>query len=68
MRRKPSASLKGACARDNVILTAIGRMLAAQYDLAAPLPARLAHLLRRLEDESAAAQPRRGSSPRAAQG
>jgi len=66
MRRKPSASLKGAYARDSAIRTAIGRMLAAQYDLAAPLPAGLAHLLRRLEDESAAVRPRRGSNPRAA--
>jgi hypothetical protein len=41
-------------------------MLAAQHDLAAPLPARLEHLLRRIEDESAAVQPRRGSNPRAA--
>jgi hypothetical protein len=66
MRRKPSASLKGACARDNVIRTAIGRMLAAQYDLAAPLPAGLEHLVRRLEDESAAVESRRSSNPRAA--
>ena len=66
MRRKPSASLKGTDACDGVIRAAIGRMLAAQYDLAAPLPARLEHLMRRLEDESGAAQPRRDSSPRAA--
>jgi hypothetical protein len=66
MRRKPSASLKGASARDSVMRTEIGRMLAAQYDLAAPLPARLEHLMRRLEDESATVEPRRGSNPRAA--
>jgi hypothetical protein len=66
MRRQPSASLKRASARDNVVQTAIGRMLAAQYDLAAPLPARLEHLMRRLEDESAAVRPRRSSDPRAA--
>jgi hypothetical protein len=63
MRRKPSASLKAAYARDGVIRTAIGRMLAAQYDLAAPLPARFEHLMRQLEDDRAATH---GSNPRAA--
>jgi hypothetical protein len=66
MRRKSSASLKEAYARDCVIRTAIGRMLRAHYDLAAPLPARLEQLLRQIEDENAAMEPQCGSGPRAA--
>ena len=65
MRRKSSASLKEAYAGDSVIRTAIGRMLCAHYDLAAPLPARLDHLLRQFEEESAAVEPQRSSAPRA---
>jgi hypothetical protein len=52
MRRKSSAALKEAYARDSVIRTAIGGMLCAQYDLAAPLPARLDQLLRQFEGEN----------------
>jgi hypothetical protein len=66
MRRKSSASLKEAYARDSVIRAAIGQTLCAHYDLAAPLPARLEHLLRQLEDESAAVGPQRSSAARAA--
>jgi hypothetical protein len=68
MRRKSSASLKEAYARDSVVRTAIGRMLCAHYDLAAPLPARLEQLLRQFEDENAAMEPQRSSGPRAALG
>jgi hypothetical protein len=49
MRRKPGVSAKEAHARDCVIRTAIGRMLAAQYDLAEPLSERLENLLKRFE-------------------
>jgi hypothetical protein len=66
MRRKSSASLKEAHARDSVVRTAIGRMLCAQYDLAAPLPARLEQLLRQFEDENVAMEPQPSSGPRAA--
>jgi hypothetical protein len=40
-------------ARDGSIRTAIGRMLAAQHDLAEPLSAPLVALLRRLEQSHA---------------
>jgi hypothetical protein len=46
MRRKQ----RGAHARDCLIRTAIGRMLAAQYDLSEPLSERLETLLRRFEN------------------
>jgi hypothetical protein len=45
MRRKPNE----AHARDCAIRAAIGRMLAAQYGLAEPLPERLEKLLKRFE-------------------
>jgi hypothetical protein len=47
-RRKPRALASIESARDSAIRAAIGRMLRAQYDLAAPLPERLENLLRRL--------------------
>ena len=50
MRRKPGLSPKEAHARDGVVRTAIGRMLAAQYDLAEPLSERLENLLKRFEN------------------
>lgn len=50
MRRKSGLSAKEARARDCVIRTAIGRMLSAQYDVAARLPDRLETLLKRLEN------------------
>ena len=49
MRRKSALSANEAHARDRVIRTAIGRMLAAQYDLAEPLCERLENLLKRFE-------------------
>jgi hypothetical protein len=48
MRRKSGSSANEA--RDCVIRTAIGRMLAAQYDLAEPLSERIENLLKRFED------------------
>jgi hypothetical protein len=49
MRRKTGVTPKEVRARCSLIRSAIGRMLSAQYDVAAPLPDRLADLLRRLE-------------------
>jgi len=49
MRRKLGVLPQEAHARDCAIRAAIGRMLAAQYDLAEPLTDRLANLLNRLE-------------------
>ena len=49
MRRKPYLSPKEANARGDVVRTAIGRMIAAQWDLAEPLSDRLDQLLKRLE-------------------
>jgi hypothetical protein len=57
MRRKSSLSANEAHARDCVIRTAIGKMLAAQYDLAEPLSERLANLLRRFEATDEIRQP-----------
>jgi hypothetical protein len=59
-RRKPHASASVESARDSAIRAEIGRMLRAQYDLAAPLPERLQNLLRRLgnADEGVALIPR----------
>src|SRR5260370_24995531 len=50
MRRKPGPSPKEVHARNWVVRTAIGRMLAAQYDLAAPLCEYLENLLKRFEN------------------
>jgi hypothetical protein len=52
MRRRPRLSRDHIQARASV-RTAIGRMLAAQYDLAEPLPAPLATLMGRLEQTDA---------------
>ena len=49
MHRKSALSANEANARDRAIGTAIGRMLAAQYDLAEPLSDRLANLLIRFK-------------------
>jgi hypothetical protein len=49
MHQRPALSRNQIQARDGSIRTAIGRMLAAQHDLAEPLSAPLAALLRRLE-------------------
>jgi hypothetical protein len=49
MHRKPGLSRSEIHARD-LIQTAIGRILAAQYDLAEPLPERLVTLLRCFEE------------------
>ena len=64
MRRKPGLSPKEAHARDGVVRTAIGRMLAAQYDLAEPLSERLENLLKRFEntDEGSVVDTRRTRS------
>jgi hypothetical protein len=48
VRRKPQLSLKEARARNRVVRTAIGRILAAQYDLAEPLTERLENLLTKI--------------------
>jgi hypothetical protein len=58
MRRKPGLWQNHIYARDP-IHTAIGRVLAAQYDLAEPLPAPLAALLSRLEQTDGADGTRR---------
>jgi hypothetical protein len=50
MRHKSGLPPKEARARDRVVQMAIGRMLSAQYDLAAPLSERLENLLKRLEN------------------
>jgi hypothetical protein len=52
MRRKPGLWRSQIHVRDS-IQTAIGRTLAAQYDLAEPLPPSLAVLLSRLEQTDA---------------
>jgi hypothetical protein len=67
-----SRKSKADSASDRAIRTAIGRVLQAQYDLAAPLPESLENLLRGLEnaDECVAGAPRtfhresQGSIPR----
>jgi hypothetical protein len=65
MRRKSSTHSKYAPQPDDgrgqAIRAAIGRMLQAQYGLAAPLPARLENLVNRLADadQSAAVMARR---------
>jgi hypothetical protein len=51
MRRKPNE----VHARDCVIRAAIGRMLAAQYDLAEPPSERLENLLKRFETDEISA-------------
>jgi hypothetical protein len=62
MRRKSGSSQREIQARDCVIMTAIGRMLSAQYDLAEPLSDRLGHLLKRIENrEEVAAVETRGA-------
>jgi hypothetical protein len=53
MRCRPALARNQIQARDGSIRTAIGRMLAAQYDLAEPLSAPLVALLRRLEQTPA---------------
>jgi hypothetical protein len=50
VRRSSGSSPSETRARDGAIRTAIGRMLAAQYDLAEPLSERLESLLRRFEN------------------
>jgi hypothetical protein len=50
MRRRIGVLAKEFHTRDCAIQTAIGRMLAAQHDLAEPLSDRLKHLLKRLEN------------------
>jgi hypothetical protein len=52
MRRKPGLSRSEIRARDRLIRTALGRVLAAQYDLAEPPSERLAALLERFEETS----------------
>jgi hypothetical protein len=49
-------------ARDGAIRNAIGRMLRAQYDVAAPVPKQLANLVKRLDAADAAG--RRSDAPR----
>ena len=49
MGRKPRIFTSEVQAREDAIRSAIGRMLRAQYDLAEPLPERLAGLVKRLE-------------------
>ena len=61
MRRKPGQSPKEVHARNWVVRTAIGRMLAAQYDLAAPLSERLENLLKRFENTEQASHPSAGA-------
>jgi hypothetical protein len=53
MRRRLGRSRNHLQVRDAIIQTAIGRMLATQYDLAEPLPAPLADLLTRLKQTDA---------------
>jgi hypothetical protein len=50
MHRKAGQSAREGSARNCVLRAAIGRMLAAQYDLAQPLPERLENLLARIEN------------------
>jgi hypothetical protein len=49
MGRKPSVFASEVLAREDAIRSTIGRLLRAQYDLAEPLPERLAGLVKRLE-------------------
>jgi hypothetical protein len=65
MRRKPGVSANEAHARDCVIRTAIGRVLAAQYDLEEPLSERLENLLKRCEgaDEIGVVEIQRTQAP-----
>ena len=53
MRCRPALARNQIQARDGSIRTAIGRMLAAQHDLAEPLSAPLVALLGRLEQTPA---------------
>jgi hypothetical protein len=49
MGRKPSIFASEVQARDGAIRGALGRLLRAQYDLAEPLPERLAALVKRFQ-------------------
>jgi hypothetical protein len=49
MGRKPTVFTSEVQAREDAIRSAIGRVLRTQYDLAEPLPERLAGLVKRLE-------------------
>jgi hypothetical protein len=51
MRRKSGSSQRELYARDCVIRAALGRMLAAQYDVTEPLSDRLEQLMKRLENQ-----------------
>jgi hypothetical protein len=54
-RRKSISSRREVRASDRAVMNAIGRILAAQFDLAEPLSDRLGYLLKRIKNRDAAA-------------